>query len=127
MSSTATDSALAISVFAVDELYYNITPNYGTAIFTLLGSQLFGFVRPLVPKPKNVADPFSKQLRHRRPHAVGSGHPRPVSPYLTDICRSFTVFPTYMCVCVVNLGPQEPTDSLGSTACSPTFVPVLLP
>ncbi|KAK4052813.1 hypothetical protein OIV83_002100 [Microbotryomycetes sp. JL201] len=43
MSSTATDSALAISVFAADELYYNITPNYGVAIFTLLGSQLFGY------------------------------------------------------------------------------------
>ncbi|KAL8280305.1 hypothetical protein RQP46_007222 [Phenoliferia psychrophenolica] len=43
MSSTATDSALAISVFAADELYYNIVPNYGVAIFTLLGSQLFGY------------------------------------------------------------------------------------
>ncbi|SGY63559.1 BQ5605_C007g04806 [Microbotryum silenes-dioicae] len=43
MSSTATDSALAISVFAAEELYYNITPNYGVAIFTLLGSQLFGY------------------------------------------------------------------------------------
>ncbi|SCZ88960.1 BZ3500_MvSof-1268-A1-R1_Chr1-1g00857 [Microbotryum saponariae] len=43
MSSTATDSALAISVFAAEELYYNISPNYGVAIFTLLGSQLFGY------------------------------------------------------------------------------------
>ncbi|SCV71689.1 BQ2448_3277 [Microbotryum intermedium] len=43
MTSTATDSALAISVFAAEELYYNITPNYGVAIFTLLGSQLFGY------------------------------------------------------------------------------------
>lgn len=43
MSSTATDSALAISVFAADELYYNIEPNYGVAIFTLLGSQMFGY------------------------------------------------------------------------------------
>ncbi|TKA53580.1 hypothetical protein B0A53_03871 [Rhodotorula sp. CCFEE 5036] len=43
MSSTATSSAEAISVFAADELYYNITPNYGVAIFTLLGSQLLGY------------------------------------------------------------------------------------
>ncbi|KAM0748112.1 peptide transporter MTD1 [Meredithblackwellia eburnea MCA 4105] len=43
MSSTGTESALAISVFAADELYYNIQPNYGVAIFTLLGSQLFGY------------------------------------------------------------------------------------
>jgi hypothetical protein len=35
MSSTASDSALAISVFAANELYYDITPNYGEA------SQLF--------------------------------------------------------------------------------------
>ena len=42
MSATGADSALAINVFASEELYYNITPNYGTAIFTLLGSQLFG-------------------------------------------------------------------------------------
>ena len=31
MSSTASDSALAISVFAANELYYDITPNYGEA------------------------------------------------------------------------------------------------
>jgi hypothetical protein len=43
MASTATDSALAISVFAAEELYYGITPSYGTAIFTLLGSQCFGY------------------------------------------------------------------------------------
>ncbi|BGP54983.1 hypothetical protein JCM8202v2_002571 [Rhodotorula sphaerocarpa] len=43
MSSTATSSAEAISVFAADELYYNITPNYGVAIFTLLASQLLGY------------------------------------------------------------------------------------
>lgn len=36
-------TAEAISVFAADELYYNITPNYGVAIFTLLGSQLLGY------------------------------------------------------------------------------------
>ncbi|BGP50986.1 hypothetical protein JCM10450v2_006912 [Rhodotorula kratochvilovae] len=43
MSSTATSSAEAISVFAADELYYGITPNYGVAIFTLMGSQLLGY------------------------------------------------------------------------------------
>ncbi|KAI5475579.1 hypothetical protein MNV49_001135 [Pseudohyphozyma bogoriensis] len=43
MSSAATESATAISVFASDELYYNVEPNYGTAIFTLIGSQLFGY------------------------------------------------------------------------------------
>ncbi|BGP27035.1 hypothetical protein JCM10295v2_005997 [Rhodotorula toruloides] len=43
MSATAASSAEAISVFAADELYYNITPNYGVAIFTLLASQLLGY------------------------------------------------------------------------------------
>ncbi|KDE06610.1 hypothetical protein MVLG_03106 [Microbotryum lychnidis-dioicae p1A1 Lamole] len=43
MSTTATESALAISVFAAEELYYNVTPGYGVAIFTLMGSQLFGY------------------------------------------------------------------------------------
>ncbi|GAA5984935.1 hypothetical protein JCM10908_002459 [Rhodotorula pacifica] len=43
MTTTATVSASAISVFAADELYYNIEPNYGVAIFTLLASQLFGY------------------------------------------------------------------------------------
>ncbi|GAA5835259.1 hypothetical protein JCM11251_006662 [Rhodosporidiobolus azoricus] len=43
MSSTAASSAEAISVFAADELYYNITPSWPVAIFTLMGSQLFGF------------------------------------------------------------------------------------
>ncbi|GAA6061462.1 hypothetical protein JCM10212_005665 [Sporobolomyces blumeae] len=43
MSGCGSSSAKAISVFAADELYYNITPNYGVAIFTLLGSQLFGY------------------------------------------------------------------------------------
>ncbi|BGP34737.1 hypothetical protein JCM10296v2_006559 [Rhodotorula toruloides] len=43
MSATAASSAEAISVFAADELYYHITPNYGVAIFTLLASQLLGY------------------------------------------------------------------------------------
>ncbi|GAA5984472.1 hypothetical protein JCM11641_006993 [Rhodosporidiobolus odoratus] len=43
MSSTASSSAEAISVFAADELYYNITPNWGVCIFTLMASQLFGY------------------------------------------------------------------------------------
>ncbi|KAJ7312704.1 OPT oligopeptide transporter protein-domain-containing protein [Mycena albidolilacea] len=36
-ASTAAGSALAISIFAVDDLYYNIQPNAGVGIFTLIG------------------------------------------------------------------------------------------
>ena len=36
-ASTAADSALAISIFAADELFYNIQPNAGAGIFTLIG------------------------------------------------------------------------------------------
>ena len=43
MSSTAAESALAISVFAADDLYYHIEPNVGVGIFTLIGSQLIGY------------------------------------------------------------------------------------
>ncbi|KJA26691.1 hypothetical protein HYPSUDRAFT_132645 [Hypholoma sublateritium FD-334 SS-4] len=42
-ASTAADSALAISIFAADDLYYNIQPNAGVGIFTLIGSQLLGY------------------------------------------------------------------------------------
>ncbi|KAJ7692434.1 peptide transporter MTD1 [Mycena rosella] len=42
-ASTAGGSALAISIFAADELYYNIQPNPGVQIFTLIGSQLMGY------------------------------------------------------------------------------------
>nr|AUB29454.1 oligopeptide transporter [Flammulina velutipes]QED11046.1 oligopeptide transporter 2 [Flammulina velutipes] len=42
-SSTAADSALAISIFATDDLFYNISPNVGVGIFTLIGSQLLGY------------------------------------------------------------------------------------
>ncbi|KAJ7484920.1 peptide transporter MTD1 [Mycena galericulata] len=42
-ASTAAGSALAISIFAADELYYNIQPNAGVGIFTLIGSQLLGY------------------------------------------------------------------------------------
>ncbi|KAL0953014.1 hypothetical protein HGRIS_007218 [Hohenbuehelia grisea] len=42
-ASTAADSALAISIFAADELFYNIQPNPGVGIFTLIGSQLIGY------------------------------------------------------------------------------------
>ncbi|KAJ3513900.1 hypothetical protein NLJ89_g2700 [Agrocybe chaxingu] len=42
-STTAAESALAISIFAADELYYNIEPNVGVGIFTLIGSQLMGY------------------------------------------------------------------------------------
>ncbi|KAJ6456278.1 peptide transporter MTD1 [Mycena vitilis] len=42
-ASTAAGSALAISVFAADDLYYGIQPNAGVGIFTLIGSQLMGY------------------------------------------------------------------------------------
>ncbi|KAF8234949.1 peptide transporter MTD1 [Tricholoma matsutake] len=42
-ASTAAYSALAISIFAADDLYYNIQPNVGVGIFTLIGSQLMGY------------------------------------------------------------------------------------
>ena len=38
---------MAISVFAAEDLYYGITPTYPIAIFTLLGSQLFGYGKHL--------------------------------------------------------------------------------
>ncbi|KAJ7107983.1 peptide transporter MTD1 [Mycena crocata] len=42
-ASTASGSALAISVFAADTLYFNIEPNAGVGVFTLIGSQLMGY------------------------------------------------------------------------------------
>ncbi|KAJ7890176.1 peptide transporter MTD1 [Mycena olivaceomarginata] len=42
-ASTAGGSALAISIFAADDLYYGIQPNAGVGIFTLIGSQLMGY------------------------------------------------------------------------------------
>ncbi|KAI3613649.1 peptide transporter mtd1 [Moniliophthora roreri] len=43
MGAAATHGALAISIFATDDLFYNYTPNPAVAIFTLLGSQLLGY------------------------------------------------------------------------------------
>ncbi|KAF9456897.1 peptide transporter MTD1 [Collybia nuda] len=43
LASTAAESALAISVFAADDLFYGIQPNVGVGIFTLIGSQLMGY------------------------------------------------------------------------------------
>ena len=40
MGATSSDSALAISIFAAQDLYYNVKPNAATAIFTLIGSQV---------------------------------------------------------------------------------------
>ncbi|KAF8148520.1 OPT oligopeptide transporter protein-domain-containing protein [Mycena galopus ATCC 62051] len=42
-ASTAGGSALAISVFAADDLYYGIEPNVAVGVFTLIGSQLMGY------------------------------------------------------------------------------------
>ncbi|PFH46431.1 hypothetical protein AMATHDRAFT_77677 [Amanita thiersii Skay4041] len=43
MSSTASSSALAINIFAAQDLYYNVRPNPAVGIFTLIGSQLIGY------------------------------------------------------------------------------------
>ncbi|KAI0365212.1 OPT oligopeptide transporter [Pilatotrama ljubarskyi] len=43
MSTTASDQALAISVFAAQDLYYHTTVNAAIAIFTLISSQLIGY------------------------------------------------------------------------------------
>ncbi|EKM57186.1 uncharacterized protein PHACADRAFT_254776 [Phanerochaete carnosa HHB-10118-sp] len=43
MASTASSSALAISVFAAQDLYYNVRPNVAIGIFTLIASQLLGY------------------------------------------------------------------------------------
>ncbi|KAJ4480874.1 OPT oligopeptide transporter [Lentinula aciculospora] len=43
MSAAATHGALAINIFAADDLFYNTTMNPAIAIFTLLGSQLLGY------------------------------------------------------------------------------------
>lgn len=99
VSSTATDSALAISVFAVDELYYNITPNYGTAIFTLLGSQLFGYgiaglMRSVwAAKATARATNQPTQVLHRLPHLYVRSPPARPLRKLTDSPRHHSVFP----------------------------------
>ncbi|KAF7290827.1 OPT oligopeptide transporter [Mycena indigotica] len=43
MSSTASSSALAISIFASQELYYYVETNVAVGIFTLIASQLIGY------------------------------------------------------------------------------------
>ncbi|KAF7351814.1 OPT oligopeptide transporter [Mycena venus] len=43
MSSTASSSALAISIFAAQELYYFVETNVAVGIFTILSSQLIGY------------------------------------------------------------------------------------
>ncbi|KZP29051.1 OPT oligopeptide transporter [Athelia psychrophila] len=43
MATTASDSAVAISIFAAQDLYYNVKPNAAVGIFTLIGSQLIGY------------------------------------------------------------------------------------
>ena len=43
MASTASSSALAISIFAAQDLYYDVRPNAAVGIFTLIGSQLIGY------------------------------------------------------------------------------------
>ncbi|KAI5117568.1 hypothetical protein M0805_009646 [Coniferiporia weirii] len=60
--STAASSALAISIFAADDLYYGISPNVAIGIFTLIGSQLIGyglggFMRAFLVYPTYVVYP----------------------------------------------------------------------
>lgn len=43
MASTASSSALAISIFAAQDLYYHVRPNAAVGIFTLISSQLIGY------------------------------------------------------------------------------------
>ncbi|KAJ8089444.1 hypothetical protein PM082_014693 [Marasmius tenuissimus] len=43
MSSTASLSAKAISIFAAQDLYYNVRPNAAVGIFTLISTQLIGY------------------------------------------------------------------------------------
>ncbi|KAI0089664.1 OPT oligopeptide transporter [Irpex rosettiformis] len=43
MASTASSSALAISIFAAQDLYYHVRPNPAVGIFTLISSQLLGY------------------------------------------------------------------------------------
>lgn len=43
MSAAATHGALAINIFAADNLFYNYSPNTASAVFTLLSSQLLGY------------------------------------------------------------------------------------
>ncbi|SCV69382.1 BQ2448_2402 [Microbotryum intermedium] len=43
MASTGSHSALVISTFAAEKLYYNIDLNYGVVISTLIASQFFGY------------------------------------------------------------------------------------
>jgi OPT family small oligopeptide transporter len=43
MSTTASDSAVAISIFAAQDLYYNVEVNAAVGIFTLISSQLIGY------------------------------------------------------------------------------------
>lgn len=43
MATTASDNSIAISIFAAQDLYYNVEVNAAVGIFTLISSQLIGF------------------------------------------------------------------------------------
>jgi hypothetical protein len=56
MSSTASLAAVAISIFAAQDLFYNVVPNPAVGIFTLIASQLIGYgmagiLRPFLVYP----------------------------------------------------------------------------
>ncbi|KAH9919806.1 OPT oligopeptide transporter [Fomitopsis serialis] len=66
MASTASTSATAIQVFAVQELFYDHSMNAGVAIFTLLASQLIGYgfaglLQDVLVKPTKCFWPASIQ------------------------------------------------------------------
>ncbi|KAJ7643182.1 peptide transporter MTD1 [Mycena rosella] len=76
LATTASGSALAVTIFAVDDLYYNVQPNVAVAIFTLIGSQLIGY-------SLGGMFPFLSRFLTR-------------SLFSTGIMRAFLVYPTYM-------------------------------
>ncbi|KAJ6519993.1 OPT oligopeptide transporter [Mycena sanguinolenta] len=51
MAAASTHGALAINIFAADDLFYHFTPNPAIAIFTLLGSQLARMMRSFLVYP----------------------------------------------------------------------------
>jgi len=73
-SMTVTELALAIRIFAADELYYNLEPNIGVGIFTLIGTL------------KSSLSLITLGLTGSRLMVYGLG----------GIMRAFLVYPTYI-------------------------------
>jgi hypothetical protein len=97
MSAAATHGALAINIFAVDNLYYNIKPNHAVAVFTLLGSQLLGY---------GIAG-----------ETIISMNALPMLSAALGMMRSFLVYPTY--IVFPNLIPTiQVRSSISLCSCS---------